>query len=242
MTAQPPSDSAPPPVPHWVVATSTAGTVGIATGAFWLSFTALEDLASRAGIAPGEAWVWPLIIDGIVVVSTTSVVALSPHGRRATIYPWILLTAGTTISVAANSAHALLTGDSTIAPGLAAAVAAMPPLVQLAMTHLTVELTKRTRSTSSSTIAIEPSELVARASVPRARPAPKRVMKPLTDGRREQALAFRQQGWSNSKIARELRVHPSTVGRWFGPQPARVLAPLPSPSPRTTNKSTSREL
>ena len=33
--------------------------------------------------------------------------------------------------------------------------------------------------------------------------------------RRARAAALRGQGWSNKKIARELGVHPSTVGRWF---------------------------
>ena len=33
--------------------------------------------------------------------------------------------------------------------------------------------------------------------------------------RRARAADLRWQGWSNKKIARELGVHPSTVGRWF---------------------------
>lgn len=33
--------------------------------------------------------------------------------------------------------------------------------------------------------------------------------------RRARAAALRGQGWSNKRIARELGVHPSTVGRWF---------------------------
>ena len=35
--------------------------------------------------------------------------------------------------------------------------------------------------------------------------------------RRERAARLREQGWSNKRIARDLGVHPSTVGRWFTP-------------------------
>lgn len=64
------------PVPPWVAMTAVTGTVLVAAGAFWLSFTALRDLARRAGIDAGQAWAWPLIVDGIIVVATVSVVAL----------------------------------------------------------------------------------------------------------------------------------------------------------------------
>jgi hypothetical protein len=43
---------------------ATAMTAFIATGAFWLSFTALRSLAITAGAPHGEAWLWPLIIEG----------------------------------------------------------------------------------------------------------------------------------------------------------------------------------
>ena len=43
------------------VVTAITGTVFIAAGAFWLSFTALADLARRSGIDAGQAWAWPLI-------------------------------------------------------------------------------------------------------------------------------------------------------------------------------------
>ena len=46
-------EGAQPAVPRWVAGTAVAGTVLIALGAFWLSFTALTDLATRAGI-PGK--------------------------------------------------------------------------------------------------------------------------------------------------------------------------------------------
>ncbi len=124
----------------WVVAASISGTVLLGAGAFWMSFTALADLAHRAGTPAELAWVWPLIVDGIIVIATMSVVALSPYGARATRYPWMLLGGAALVSVAANVTHALVAADDTVPSILAALVASVPPIVLLAVTHLTVEL------------------------------------------------------------------------------------------------------
>lgn len=83
------------------VRTAVAGTVFIAIGAFWLSFTALADLAARSGIGTGQAWARPLIVDGIIVVATVAVVALA--GQKAAWYPWALLIGGAVVSVTANA-------------------------------------------------------------------------------------------------------------------------------------------
>ena len=48
------------PVPRWVIVTTIAWTALILLGALWASFTALEDLAERAGIEGGQAWGWVL--------------------------------------------------------------------------------------------------------------------------------------------------------------------------------------
>ncbi|MFV0307080.1 MAG: DUF2637 domain-containing protein [Desertimonas sp.] len=193
-----PGQGLPEPVPRWVVATAVAGTVLIALGAFWLSFTALADLARRAGIASGQAWVWPLIVDGIIVVATISVVALSPFGRRATWYPWALLVAGAVVSVSGNAAHAVVAAGNTLPRLLAAAISSVPPLVLLAITHLTVELTSRTHPRTESEPTVDPPVAVASRRE-----------------RREVAWEQHRAGWSNKEIAEHFGVHPSTVGRWF---------------------------
>ena len=120
------------------VGTAVAGTVLIAAGAFWLSFTALADLARRSGIDAAQAWAWPVIVDGMIVVATVAVVALA--GLRAAWYPWVLLAGGALISVTANALHAVVAADADVPGVLAACVAAVPPLVLLASTHLTVVL------------------------------------------------------------------------------------------------------
>lgn len=174
------------------VMTAVAGTVFIAAGAFWLSFTSLADLAARSGIGDGQAWAWPLIVDGVIVVSTVAVVALAD--ARAAWYPWTLLAGAAAVSVTANSLHAVVAADSDVPGFLAAAVAAVPPVILLAITHLTVLLIRAPET-------VDPSESVTSVSP------------------QERATAFRAEGWSNKRIARELDVHPSTVGRWFASAP-----------------------
>ena len=220
---------------RWAVMTAVAGTVFIAAGAFWLSFTSLADLARRSGIGAGQAWAWPLIVDGIIVVATVAVVALA--GSPASWYPWALLIGGASVSVTANAIHAVIAADADVPSILAGAVAAVPPVVLLAITHLTVILTRPPEPHAGP----EPPDAVLAwpdiedatstdPVLPEALPSPAPASdesdsEPTPDGdclnlapsadRRERAAALRDLGWSNKKIARELDVHPSTVGRWL---------------------------
>src|SRR5699024_1113171 len=129
---------------RWAVVAAASGTVLIGAGAFWLSFVALADLAVRSGIVAGQAWIWPLLVDGLIVVATVAVVALDGH--RAAWYPWALLIAGALMSVTANAAHALVTAEMSVPGLLAATIAAVPPLVLLASTHITVALIRPARA------------------------------------------------------------------------------------------------
>lgn len=208
------------------VVTAIVGTVFIAAGAFWLSFTALADLARRSGIEAGQAWAWPLIVDGIIVVATVAVVALAGQ-RRPTWYPWTLLAVGAIVSVTANAIHAVISADGDVPGVLAASVAAVPPLVLLAITHLTVVLTRPAPTQEATAVehrapepGLEPSHGEAPASEQR-----EVIVVPIdvdgpdkTGTRRAVAGELREvRGWSNKQIARHLGVHPSTVGRWFAP-------------------------
>lgn len=214
------------------VGTAVAGTVLIACGAFWLSFTALADLARRSGIEEGQAWAWPLIVDGIIVVATVAVVALA--STRTAWYPWMLLICGAGLSVTANSIHAIVAKGADVPAVLAASVAAVPPLVLLAITHLTVILTRHqpeldpepagediaelrveAAEVSDGSAAVASLEPALLAPVLAETPAPEAEDAVGRGGwsRREVAEVLRAGGWSNKKIARYLDVHPSTVGR-----------------------------
>ncbi len=195
----------------WAVVTAATGTVLIGIGAFWLSFMALADLAARSGITPGQAWIWPLLVDGLIVVSTIAVVALD--GRPGAWYPWALLICGAMVSVAANALHAIVAADASVPAVLAATVAAVPPLVLLASTHLTVVLTRST-TTPRSTAQAPPE---APAAIETASESEPELEDELVLGRRGRAARLREAGWSNKAIADELGVHASTVGRWFTP-------------------------
>lgn len=236
------------------VTTAVAGTVLIALGAFWLSFTALADLARRSGISEGQAWAWPLIVDGIIVVATVSVVALAGH--RAAWYPWMLLAAGALVSVTANAIHAVIAADADVPQLLAASVAAVPPLVLLAITHLTVILTRPIPSTESTATGTD--DLLDDANIVNAGvegdhddaldalrgttpELPTTTTATPTDAadvpgastdsgeRRTVAAGLRGQGWSNKRIAKHFGVHPSTVGRWLSQPPTEPIEQESSP-------------
>lgn len=234
----------------WAVVAAASGTVTIGAGAFWLSFVALADLAARSGIGGGQAWIWPLLVDGQIVVATVAVVALDGH--RTAWYPWALLIAGALVSVTANAAHALVAADATVPGVLASVVAAVPPLVLLASTHLTVVLIRTTDTpehlpptaprlpalTATAGVSTEPHAAPppepANELEPANGPEPARAGAdaPETEepapsvvagaGVRERAARLRAEGWSNKQIARELGVHPSTVGRWLPRPPVPV--------------------
>jgi hypothetical protein len=210
-----------------VLAVAVVGTVFIALGAFWLSFTSLAALARSCGIPAGRAWVWPLIVDGVIVVATVSVVAMTGSGleRRAVRYPWLLLLAGACVSVLANASHAVVAADARVPSILAALVAAVPPVVLVAITHLTVELTRHPH-------------LPAPATVGEARPAATRPAQPtntsgVEDGSVGEALRLRARtSLTNREIAARLGVHPSTVGRWLKSRPeTHGASALPAPAP-----------
>ena len=213
---------APPRSGRLVLGVAVAGTVGIALGAFWLSFTSLAALAQRCGIPGDRAWVWPLTVDGVIVVATVSVVAMGGSGRerRAARYPWVLLTAGAGVSVLGNASDAIVAAQVQVPAVLATLVAAVPPVVLVAITHLTVELTRRPTAAAAIPARTPP-------AVTSRRPAPAAGAGGAgghgEHGRVGEALQLRQDtAMTNREIAARLGVHPSTVGRWLNAHPVLV--------------------
>lgn len=217
------------------VVTAVLGTVGLAAAAFTLSFTALRDLAILAGTHQAQAWLWPLVVDGVILEATISVVALRNGTGQARRFAWILLTSGAGISVAANIVHALVTADDRVPALVAALVASVPPLTLVAMTHLTVELLRNTSprpadlsadtGTGAADVAVEdePSvtspvavESAARAITSR----PPRALEAARSREERRVLARELAAQQDPKlslreISRRIGVHPTTVGRWL---------------------------
>lgn len=98
---------------------TTSGVIGLAAAGFAMSYDALHSLALTQGVPAPLAWLWPLVVDGFIVVASLSVVRAVADSRRAC-YPWLLVLTFSAISVVFNVVHAAPTA-------VARFVAAIPP-------------------------------------------------------------------------------------------------------------------
>lgn len=126
------------PVSRKVLYLLALGVASLAIGAFTLSFDALRSLASLAGIRDELSFLWPLVVDGFIVVATVSAVVMRDRGWRSAWYPWATLICFGTISVIGNALHAHAHASSTIGIGVAAMVSAVPAIALLLASHLFV--------------------------------------------------------------------------------------------------------
>jgi hypothetical protein len=125
----------------------------LALGGFSLSFSSLRDLALASGVYVNLAFVWPLIVDGFIVVSTASAFALKSRGRRVTWYPWAAIVLFSAISVAGNALHAFGASNLRVPVAVAATVSAVPAIALLVASHLLVLMIGgKPRSTSSHSV------------------------------------------------------------------------------------------
>ena len=212
-----------------VIVAAVSGTFALAFAAFLLSYVALRDLAALAGIPAGQAWLWPLIVDGVILEATISVVALRDGAATARRYAWFLLVAGAAVSVAANVTHAIVAADARVPALVAALVASVPPLVLVAMTHLTVELI-RNAAPRPSRRHPEPARGLLPLAAPSAPPAISQ-RRANADGksrtgqgasgrarreqRRREAARMAAEKVPMRDIATHFGVHPTTVSRWL---------------------------
>src|SRR5215218_10430746 len=116
---------------RWTYRVSAAGVILLATAAFTLSYDALHQLALDSRVRPGLAWVWPVVIDGTIVVALLTVLAAKRAAARAA-YPWALAGLFSAASVAFNVAHA---PDRLVAQ----LVFAMAPVALVLTTHLLMQ-------------------------------------------------------------------------------------------------------
>ncbi|OZC88080.1 DUF2637 domain-containing protein [Rhodococcoides fascians] len=145
-----------PAILQWALATAVALTVGIAGASFWLSFAVLRDLAVMAGIGPGEAWVIPIVLDGAIVSTTVTAIALSNHTDNRTIkgrrFVVSILRVAASASIAGNSYHAVL--SATLLPAVVSAgIATIAPIALLAMTEVLAVILRAPRGTAGEELA-----------------------------------------------------------------------------------------
>jgi hypothetical protein len=74
---------------RWTYWVSSAGVIVLAAAAFTLSYDALHQLALDSRVRPALAWLWPVVIDGTIVVALLTVLAAKRAATRAG-YPWAL--------------------------------------------------------------------------------------------------------------------------------------------------------
>jgi hypothetical protein len=115
----------------WTYRVSAAGVLVLAGAAFTLSYDALHQLALDSRVRPGLAWLWPVVIDGTIVVALLTVLAAKRAGTAAG-YPWALAGLFSAASVAFNIAHA---PDRPVAR----LVFAMAPVALVLTTHLLMQ-------------------------------------------------------------------------------------------------------
>jgi Protein of unknown function (DUF2637) len=115
-------------------------TVGIAAVSFVLSFTSLRDLAALSAWPGWPSWLWPLIIDGTIILATLGIVALAPYRDqlRNRVFLWVVLTTAALVSVGGNGLHAWLATDHLVVwmRWGSAGLACVPPVALLATTHI----------------------------------------------------------------------------------------------------------
>jgi len=123
-----------------ILALTTAfGVAALAIGGFTLSFTALRELAQREfAIAPQLSFIYPLVIDGFIVIATAAAFTMKKRGPGVTWYPWAALGVFGALSVLGNAAHAIDNPDATFPSWVSALGASVPAVALLIASHLLV--------------------------------------------------------------------------------------------------------
>jgi Protein of unknown function (DUF2637) len=116
---------------RWTYRVSATGVLVLAAAAFTLSYNALHQLALDSHVRPRLAWLWPVVIDGTIVVALLTVLAAKRAAARGG-YPWTLAGLFSAASVAFNIAHA---PDRPVAR----LVFAMAPIALVLTTHLLMQ-------------------------------------------------------------------------------------------------------
>ncbi|MDF1754654.1 MAG: DUF2637 domain-containing protein [Verrucomicrobiales bacterium] len=104
--------------------------LALAAGAFALSYAGLKDLASTNGVDPRLVWIWPLVLDGAIIVFSVCAFRAGLCGESIA-YPMFLVVLSTLASIAFNVLHAPVPEGATLwskAALVPRIMASIPPL------------------------------------------------------------------------------------------------------------------
>lgn len=208
------------------VAAAAAGLVLVTAMA--LSYDALAELGRAAGILPVLSWIYPVLIDGLLVVGVVAAVTLRQARVRIRLYAWAVISGATAISVVGNGTHALAHGGVLVLPAWGAVLASAVPAGSLASAlHLLVVIARHSGHAPAGTAAPVPTArsvdcATARSDEPGMRDALKRAPQPAgAVGERVRSLlsagegALRAGGPTRAALIRD-------VARESGASPAHV--------------------
>jgi len=196
---------------------TTCGVVGLAVAGFAMSYDALHSLAVEQGVPAALAWLWPLVVDGFIVIASLSVVRAVADGQRAS-YPWLLVLAFSGISVAFNVVHAAPTLVDRL-------VAAIPPAALVLSFELLMRQLRAALRPVDDAIPIAKPHLVAAptatASEPQRELAASSSGSPLLEQARDIYAAHRQ---ANQRLTGTLLAQELGISDGYGRRLLRQLA------------------
>ncbi|MGH7883622.1 MAG: DUF2637 domain-containing protein, partial [Candidatus Dormibacteraceae bacterium] len=112
----------------------TAVLAALVTVAGWaLSYDALWSGALGIGIRPMLAWIYPLVVDGVVATCYVATFALRAESLRIRVYVWGVLLWAVALSVTGNALHAWLDRAHLAVPLLLAIPGSAVPALSLAL-------------------------------------------------------------------------------------------------------------
>jgi hypothetical protein len=123
--------------PVLIVAVSI--TAILAAVSFALSYSGLVAVAAWAAVPAWLSWAVPVTIDGAILVSSLAALVFRARGESARV-AWLSLSGFTSLSVAANAAHAWESGTGDIRAVLGATIAGLAPVAVLLTTHTIARL------------------------------------------------------------------------------------------------------
>ena len=175
-----------------VVVATVALVASLGAVSFAVSFAGLVAVAEWAELPPWLRWAVPVFVDGALLAYTLAILVQRARGE-STRFSWAALGTFSLVSVGANAAHVLGTGDVADWRTLVGAgLAALAPLGVLAATHTVADLA------------------IARPGVVQVRDEVGQVVDQAAEARRLREV----EGLSHRAIAATLGVSKSTVARW----------------------------